>query len=56
MNGEEIIRKEGISGIYLNYNLTYFSLERHIWKEKEKSGEKKKSYRNWHKQFIESWI
>ena len=41
MNGEEIICKEGICGIYLNYNLTYFSLERHIWKEKEKSGEKK---------------
>ena len=38
MNGEEIIRKEGISEIYLNYNLTFVSLERHIWKEKEKSG------------------
>ena len=30
MNGEEIVRKEGISEIYLNYNLTFFSLERHI--------------------------
>ena len=38
MNGEEIIRKEGISEIYLNYNLTFVPLERHIWKEKEKSG------------------
>ena len=38
MNGEEIIRKEGISEIYLNYNLTFVQLERHIWKEKEKSG------------------
>ena len=35
---EEGIRKEGISGIYLNCNLTFFSLERRIWKEKEKSG------------------
>ena len=38
MNGEEIIRKEGISEIYLNYNLTFVPLERHVWKEKEKSG------------------
>ena len=38
MNGEEIIRKEGTSEIYLNYNLTFVPLERHIWKEKEKSG------------------
>ena len=38
MNGEEIIPKEGISEIYLNYNLTFVPLERHIWKEKEKSG------------------
>ena len=38
MNGEEIIRKEGISEIYLNYNLAFVPLERHIWKEKEKSG------------------
>ena len=30
MNVEEIIRKEGINGIYLNYDLTFFSLERRI--------------------------
>ena len=39
MNGEEVNRKEGISGIFLNYNLTFFSLERH-YKKRKKNQEK----------------